>query len=99
MTTHGLVVAIVAGSAVLAGWLHFRRSGKMPESGSRIALHAVAAFATTLVVPTIMRQAGTDTSPAAAMVVLFAVVVPMFVYNFLTWLWLIKLLQRHLRVG
>jgi ABC-type amino acid transport system permease subunit len=99
MTIHGLVLAVVASSAVLAAWLHLRRDGKMPDSGKRIALHAGAALATTAAVPLIMRQARTDQSATAAMVTLFTLVVPMFVYNFLTWLWLIKLLQRHLRVG
>jgi hypothetical protein len=62
-------------------------------------LHAVAAVCATGVVPLIMRRVGTDESAAAAMASLFALVLPMFVYNFLTWLWLIKLLQRRMRVG
>jgi TRAP-type C4-dicarboxylate transport system permease large subunit len=97
MSVQGLVFAVVGGSAALAAWVHVRRDGRMPQSTRRIVLHALAALATTLVVPLVMRQAGTDQSRAAAMTALFALVVPMFVYNFLTWLWLIKLLQRHLR--
>ena len=99
MTVHGFVLVVAASSAVLAGWLHFRRDGKMPETAKRILLHAAAAFALTVAVPLIMRQAGTERSATAAMIAVFALVVPMFVYNFLTWLWLIKLLQRHLRIG
>jgi hypothetical protein len=71
----------------------------MPDSVRRILLHAGAAFATTAAVPLIMRRAGTEHSATAAMTTVFALVVPMFVYNFLTWLWLIKLLQRHLRIS
>jgi hypothetical protein len=99
VTTHGFVLVVVASSAVLAVWLHIRRDGKMPETTRRILLHAGAALATTAVVPLIMRRAGTDHSATAAMTAMFALVVPMFVYNFLTWLWLIKLAQRHLRIG
>ena len=99
MGTHGLVLAFAVGSATIAGWLHFRRAGRMPESGRRILLHVFVALIATGIVPIVMRQAGTDHSVPLAMVALFALVLPMFVYNFLTWLWLLKLLQRHLRVG
>ena len=99
MAIQGFVLVVVASSAVLAVWLHIRRDGKMPETTRRILLHAGAAFAMTALVPMIMRRAGTDHSATAAMTAMFALVVPMFVYNFLTWLWLIKLLQRHLRIG
>ena len=99
MTTYEFVLVVVASSAVLAVWLHIRRDGKMPETTRRILLHAGAAFATTALVPMIMRRAGTDHSGTAAMTAMFALVLPMFVYNFLTWLWLLKLVQRHLRIG
>ena len=99
MGTQGLVLVVVAASAVLAGWLHLRRGGRMPETGRRVVVHAVAALCATGVVPLIMRRLGTDESATAAMASLFALVLPMFVYNVLTWLWLIKLLQRRLHVG
>ena len=99
MAIQGFVLVVVASSAVLAVWLHIRRDGKMPETTRRILLHAGAAFAMTALVPMIMRRAGTDHSATAAMTAMFALVVPMFVYNFLTWLWLLKLVQRHLRIG
>jgi len=99
VTLDGLMIVLVAGSAVLAIWLHVRRSGKLPDSGGRIVLHVVAAFALTAVVPVVMRRAGTQHSPTTAMMALFTLFLPMLVYNFLTWLWLLKLLQRHLRIG
>jgi hypothetical protein len=99
MTMHGFVLVVVVSSAALAAWLHLRRDGRMPDSVRRVLLHAAAALGTTAVVPLIMQQAGTNRSATAAMVALFALVVPMFVYNFLTWLWLIKLLQQRLRIG
>lgn len=99
MGTHGLVLAVVGASALIAVWLHYRRDGKVPESGRRVAFHAAAALAATVAVPLVMRRLRTDASAATAMTTLFALVLPMFVYNFLTWLWLIKLLQRHLRIG
>ena len=99
MTTHGLVLAFVVGSALIAAWVHLRRQGRTPESARRVVLHALAALGTTALVPLLMRHGATQDSPARALVALFALVLPMFVYNFLTWLWLLRLLQRHLRVG
>jgi hypothetical protein len=99
MGTQGLVLAVVAASAALAGWVHLRRDGRMPETGRRVVLHTLAALCATGIVPFLMRRIGTDESATAAMASLFALVLPMFVYNFLTWLWLLKLLQRRLHVG
>jgi hypothetical protein len=99
MGTQGLVLVVVAASAVLAGWVHLRRDGRMPQTGRRVVVHVVTALCATGVVPLIMQRLRTDESAAAAMASLFALVLPMFVYNFLTWLWLIKLLQRRLHVG
>jgi hypothetical protein len=96
MTNHGLVMAFVVGGAVIAGWVHFRRAGKMPESDRRVALHAFAALIATGAVPLMMREAGTQDSVPVAMVLLFVLVLPMFVYNFVTWIWLLKLLQRRI---
>ena len=98
MGIQGLVLAVAAASAVLAGWLHLRRDGRMPETGRRVVLHALAALCATGIVPLVMRRMGTDESATAAMASLFALVLPMFVYNFLTWLWLLKLVQRRLHV-
>jgi len=99
VTIHGFVLVVAASSAVLAGWLHFRRDGKMPETARRILLHAGAALALTVAVPLVMRQAGTDRSATAAMIAVFALVVPMFVYNFLTWIWLLSSMRKMLGLG
>ncbi len=99
MTTYEFVLVVVASSAVLAVWLHIRRDGKMPETTRRILLHAGAAFATTALVPMIMRRAGTDHSATAAMTAMFALVLPMFVYNFLTWIWLLSMMRGKLGLG
>jgi hypothetical protein len=70
----------------------------MPETGRRVVLHALAALCATGIVPLVMRRIGTNESATVAMASLFALVLPMFVYNFLTWLWLLKLVQRRLHV-
>jgi uncharacterized membrane protein len=99
MTTHGLVLAFAIGSALIAVWIYHRRPARMPRTGRQIVVHALAALAATALVPLLMKAAATEHSPARAMLALLVLVLPMFVYNFLTWLWLLKLLQRRLRVG
>jgi hypothetical protein len=99
MTSHGLVYSFVVGGALIAVWLQHRGGSRMPQTGRRIVLHLLAALAAAILVPVLMRRAGTEDSPPAAMLMLFALVLPMFVYNFLTWIWLLKLLQRMLRIG
>ena len=88
--------ALVLGAALLAVWAHVRRGARAPQEFSRIALHAAAGFGAVAAAPPLMALLGTADSPARAMLALFALVLPAFVYSFLTWIWLLKLLQRLL---
>ena len=97
MSNQGLVASLVVGAALLALWLDFRLFRQMARSPRRILFHTLAALVATTVVPLPMVALATQHSPARALVALFAFVLPAFVYSFLTWIWLVKLLQSHLR--
>ncbi len=86
--------ALVLGAALLAVWVHCRRVARTPEHVSRIALHTAAGFGAVTAAPSLMALLGASDSPVRAVVALFALVLPAFVYSFLTWIWLLKLLQR-----
>jgi hypothetical protein len=88
--------ALVLGAALLALWVHCRRVERTPQDISRIALHTAAGFGAVTAAPLLMKVVGSADSPARALLSLFALVLPAFVYSFLTWIWLIKLLQRLL---
>ena len=97
MSNQGLVASMVVGAALLALWLDFRLAERMPRSGRRVLFHTVAALVATTLLPLPMVALATQHSPARALVALFAFVLPAFVYSFLTWIWLVKLLQSFLR--
>lgn len=99
MTNQGLVVAIVLGAAVIAVWLDWRPAARMPRSGRRIVLHMLAALVATALVPLPMILLETNESPTRALLALFAFVLPVFVYDFLASIWLLKLLQSLLRTS
>ncbi len=99
MTTHGLVFAIVGGAALLALWLDQRRAGRMPQAARSVFAHSGVAFALLIVAPLLMALTHTKDSPPRAIAGLFLLVLPSFVYTFLTWIWLVRLLQRYLRLG
>jgi heme O synthase-like polyprenyltransferase len=94
MSNQGLVLSLVAGGALLALWLDFRLAARMPRTPRRVVLHAAAALVATTLIPFPMVALATQHSPGRALVALFAFVLPVFVYSFLTWIWLVKLIQR-----
>ena len=85
---------MVLGAALLAMWVHCRRVTRTPENVSWIALHTAAGFGVVTAAPPLMALAGAADSPLRALLALFTLVLPAFVYSFLTWIWLLKLLQR-----
>ena len=97
MSNQVLVASLVVGAAVLALWIDVRFGARMPHTARRVLLHATTALAATALVPIPMVALATQHSPARALVALFAFVLPAFVYSFLTWIWLVKLIQRMVR--
>ena len=96
MSNQALVISLVFGAALLALWLDFRLANRMPRATRRILLHASAALIATSLLPFPMVALATQNSPARALVALLAIVLPVFVYSFLTWIWMVKLVQRLL---
>lgn len=96
MSNQGLVLSLVLGGALLALWLDFRLAARMPRTPRRVILHTVAALAAASLVPLPMVALNTQHSAARALFALFVLVLPVFVYSFLTWIWLVKLVQRLL---
>jgi hypothetical protein len=99
MTVHGLVVAFTLGAAALAVWLDCRSAGRAPRSLGRVFGHLLVGLLATALVPVLMAQLATQDSPARAIAALVALLLPAFVYCFLTWIWLLRLVQRLVRFG
>jgi hypothetical protein len=99
MNKQELVFAFALGGALIATWLFVRIGARAPQTGKGIAAHSLAALGTTALVPFLMQQVGTADSTPRAIGAMLGLVLPMFVYNFVTWLWLLRLLQRRLHVG
>jgi hypothetical protein len=83
------VIALAAGAAMLAMWVHARFPGLAPERLGRAMLHAVTAFA--LLKATALLGDGT-----AAFATVFLFVLPALVYALLCTLWLVKHAQSAL---
>jgi len=98
VTLQGLIVAVALGAAALALWLEVRLGHRAPERAVWIFGHAVAALAAFNLAPRLADLLSTDDSLARRMLALFVVVLPAFVYAFLASIWVIKLIQRSLRL-
>jgi hypothetical protein len=96
MSNQVLVTSLVVGAALLALWLDFRLGDRMPRGTRRVVLHAGAALVATTLIQFPMVALSTQHSPGRALVALFAFVLPVFVYSFLTWIWVVKLVRSHL---
>ena len=79
--------ALLCGAAMLALWVNARKPNLAPEGLSHVLLHAGIALALMKLIPS------SGSSIAFAFVVVFAVVVPVFVYAFLVAIWAIRLGQ------
>ena len=86
--------ALVLGAALIAAWVHCRLSARTPQSLSWIGFHTAAGFGAVTAAPLLMALLGATDSPVRALLALFTLVLPAFAYSFLTWIWLLKLLQR-----
>jgi hypothetical protein len=94
MSVDAFMLALTAGSALLALWLTVRLPGLSPQRapGLTVALAAlVAAFA---VGPWLVHLVG---RPLGAFAAVFIVVLPACTYAFLVGLWLLGFVSRRLR--
>jgi hypothetical protein len=95
LSPHTYFVVFAFGASVLAMWVYMRFPTAGPESVPMIGAHmAAAVLGAHLIVPAVLRGAGSDVQMLA---VTFAVVLPLVVYMFLSALWLIRFGQAMLR--
>jgi uncharacterized membrane protein YeaQ/YmgE (transglycosylase-associated protein family) len=97
MTTHTLVLVFTVGAALLAGWIHCRLPERAPETAKPVFAHVLAGLLGTVLVPVLMALLETQDSPIRAMAALFLLFLPALVYCFLSWIWLLGLVQQHRR--
>jgi hypothetical protein len=87
---------LVVGAALLALWILVRYAGFGPRSLVWAGVHAVLAYALLRVVPSVLGAIGTS-DVALRYVTVFGVVLPMFVYGFLSGGWVTRAAVGQLR--
>ena len=91
MSNGTFVLVLAAGAALIAAWCHVRFPSLAPERLGRTVLHlAIAVVAISL--------APNAASSHSAFVALFAVMLPVLVYAFLSTIWMLRLAQTALGV-
>ena len=90
MTFHNFLLALGVGSALTAFWFVVRFPDRTPESFPRALLHVCAAMLLGAIVPDVIAVL-TAFGFAAAVAAMFAVLMPVLVYTFLTGAWVLKL--------
>jgi hypothetical protein len=98
MTVQGLVLAVAIGAGAIALWLDLRLASKAPRTFRSVLAHLGLSFCAFNLAPVLLRTLVDDTSPLSKMVGLFAVVLPLLTYAFLSSIWLIKQFHSALRL-
>jgi hypothetical protein len=98
MTFHNFLLSLGVGSAFLAFWFVLRFPDRTPESFIRALMHVGAALLLGPVTPVLVGALWVH-GYAAAMAAIFAVLLPVLFYAFLSGAWFFKLatdtLQRY----
>jgi hypothetical protein len=98
MTFHNFLLSLGVGSALLAFWFVLRFPDRTPESFIRALMHVGAALLLGPVTPVLVGALWVH-GYAAAMAAIFAVLLPVLFYTFLSGAWFFKLatdtLQRY----
>jgi hypothetical protein len=87
---------LVTGAALLAMWILVRYAGFGPRSLFWAGAHAVVAYVLLRLVPVVLGTIGTG-EVVARYAAVFGVVLPMFVYGFLSGGWVTRAAVGHLR--
>lgn len=95
MTFHNLLLALGVGSALLALWFVVRFPDRTPESFARALVHVIAALLLGPVAPVLVGTLWAY-GYAAAMAAIFAVLLPILFYTFLSGAWFFKLATESL---
>jgi hypothetical protein len=95
MTTYSFLVTLGLGSAFIGFWVAIRFPDRAPEDFRRALIHVVAALAAGWIAPFFTAKLF-PLGFAAAMTALFAVLMPVLVYTFLSGAWVVKLAQERI---
>jgi hypothetical protein len=90
MTFHNFLLSLGVGSALVAFWFVARFPQKTPANFSRALLHVCAAMLLGAVVPDVIAVLS-NFGYASALAAMFAVLMPVLVYTFLSGAWVLKL--------
>jgi hypothetical protein len=94
---HSFVLVLTCGAALLALWILTRFVDFGPRSMFWAAVHVVIAIVLLRSVPYLVQAVSSSTLPAAPLVALFGLALPMFVYTFLSGGWITRLAMGMLR--
>ena len=95
MTFHNFLLSLGVGSALLALWFVVRFPDKTPESFAKALMHVVAALMLGPMTPKLFAAVWYH-GYAGPMAAIFAVLVPILFYTFLSGAWFIKLATENL---
>ena len=96
MGVAGLLLAIVAASALLALWSYLRWPGAAPSKYGDAIVRVLVAFVL-LQVGTVALDAAVGASPVAAVLAVVGVVAPVLAFMFLASIWILKLFAEQLK--
>jgi hypothetical protein len=96
-----LVIALALGAASIAVWVDMRFPSLEPSRLTTLILHVGAATIVGRLAVPLAIHSSVDSTRLALLTAVFGVAFPLVVYNLLTGLWMLKLVQRtfagHLR--
>jgi hypothetical protein len=92
MTMTNLLFALVIGSALIAFWFVVRFPGRCPEDMTKALLHVFAAFAIGWFAPDLFNAIAAY-GIKAALAAIFALLLPVLFYTFLSGAWFLKLMH------
>lgn len=91
MTMTNFLLALVVGSALIAFWFVARFPGRGPEDFGKALLHVFAAFAIGWFAPDVFNAIAAF-GVIAALTAIFALLLPVLFYTFLSGAWFLKLM-------
>jgi hypothetical protein len=92
MTVHSFLIALATGGALIAFWFAVRFPDRAPENLQRLLVHVVIVLAAGWLAPSVTRPLISSGFPTT-LTALFAVVLPVLIYTFLTGAWVLQLLH------
>lgn len=90
MTFHNFLLSLGVGSALIAFWCVFRFPNLVPKDFGRALLHVCAALLLGAITPNVVGVVSSF-NYASFLVAMFAVLLPVLIYTFLSGAWVLKL--------